>query len=239
MKDLAVIVPAWKEEARIGGSIAEIDRWLGRFEKDVQVRIVVEKSPDKTLEVARAAAAAAENSGKIEVVDNLVHRGKGYAVRSGMLGSEATVAMFMDADLSVPLAEIAKAYDTISREGGPDILVGTRYDSGGRITEKQGLLRQIGSRFYNILLRALGLTGIRDTQCGFKLFRGEGAAVFKKCEIDGFGFDIELLMIARRNGLRIEQLPVEWHNVPGSKFNPLSDGFRTLADAFRVRRRLS
>jgi dolichyl-phosphate beta-glucosyltransferase len=239
VKKLSIIIPAYREEGRIGQSIEEIDRWITESGMDPEVRIIVEKSPDNTLEVARRAVEGTVNSACFNVVDNLVHRGKGYAVRCGVLSSSGDFRLFMDADLSVPLREVRKAVDAIGRDGGPDLVIGTRYGSGGKIVKRQGTLRRVGSRVYNILLRILGLTGIEDTQCGFKVLRAESAEIFNQCQIDGFGFDIELLMIARKAGKEIEQIPVEWHNAEGSKFDPVRDGFRTVVDAFRVKWRLS
>ncbi len=238
MKSLSIVIPAYREEGRIADSIGRLDRWLADFSADAHIRIIVEQSPDNTLDVAQKAVEAAAHKSKFEVVDNLVHRGKGYAVRSGMLSATGDYRLFMDADLSVPLREIEGALVAIDSENGADMVIGTRYGRGGKILKKQGVVRRVGSRCYNLLLKALGLTGIEDTQCGFKLFTAEACEIFKECQIDGFGFDIELLLLARNKGLSIKQIPVEWHNSDGSKFSPLRDGTKTIIDAFKVKKRL-
>jgi dolichyl-phosphate beta-glucosyltransferase len=239
VKKLSIVIPAYREEGRISDSVQQIDRWLDGFAGDANIRIIVEKSPDKTLEAAREAVRSAKNTERFEVVDNLVHRGKGYAVRSGMLSSTGDYRLFMDADLSVPLDAIPQALSLMDCDNSPDMIIGTRYGRGGKIVKRQNLVRRIGSRCYNLLLRTLGLTGIEDTQCGFKLFTAEAVDIFNECQIDGFGFDIELLLLARKKNLSIKQIPVEWHNSDGSKFNPVRDGIKTVLDAFKVKRRLS
>lgn len=236
--DLGMAIPAYKESARIAESLRLVSEWMDRTDLTVEVKVIVEKSPDNTLEVARAGVRGLANEEKIEIVDNLVQRGKGYAVRSGMKRVGGRVRMFMDADLSVPLKEIDKAMAVISAEGGPDVLIGTRHD-GGHVMKKQGVVRRIGSRGYNLVLRALGLTGVADTQCGFKLFKASAAEViFSEAEVDGFGFDIELLMLSKKHGFTVGQVPVEWYNAEGSKFDPMTDGPRVLIDALKTRIKL-
>lgn len=235
--ELSVVIPAFREQGRIEKSIPVIDGWLSGFPLDAEVKIIVEKSPDETVRVARQAVEECVNKGRFEVVDNEVQRGKGYAVRCGMLRSKGDIRMFMDADLSVPLGEIARAIDVFRGADAPDILIGTRYE-GGRIVKRQGLVRRAGSRLYNLLLRGLGLTGVGDTQCGFKFFNSKACSIFEAANVDGFGFDIEILLLARSMGFSIGQLPVEWHNVGDSRFNPVRDGWRVLSDTIKVKVKL-
>jgi dolichyl-phosphate beta-glucosyltransferase len=238
MTKLSIIIPAYKEERRIGQSIEEIDQWIIDSAFEVDVIIIVEQSPDRTLEIAKNKVSACQNAEKFTVIDNQVHRGKGYAVRSGMLLAGGEVLMFMDADLSVPLSEISKAMGILENKPDVDVLIGTRYD-GGVVLQKQGAGRRLGSRIYNMMLRLMGLTGVRDTQCGFKLFRRKTRDIFKMCQIDGFGFDIEVLLLAKDLGYNIDQVPVKWHNSINSSFRPLKDGLAVLGDLIRVWRRKS
>ncbi len=232
---LGIVIPAYNEEGRIASSILKISQWLGTVDFPVQVRIIVEKSTDKTLEVATKAVDESGKLAQIEVIDNIVQRGKGYAVRSGMLTSRGQILMFMDADLSVPLAEIPAAVKLMIAPNAPDILIGTRHD-GGRIVKKQNIIRRAGSRGYNLLLRGLGLTGVADTQCGFKFFsQGAAKTLFGEAGVDGFGFDIEILMLAKKRGFSIQQIPVEWYNSDGSKFSALRDGPKVFLDALKTR----
>lgn len=236
--DLGIVIPAFREESRISESLNLISEWISNSPLSVEVKVIVEKSPDNTLGVARGTVDRLGRNGVIEIVDNLVQRGKGYAVRSGMARTRARVKMFMDADLSVPLKEVGRAMARMSSEGAPDMLIGTRYD-GGTIKKKQSLVRRFGSRGYNLILRCLGLTGVSDTQCGFKFFQAAAAdVIFPRATVDGFGFDIELLMLAGTSDLRVDQIPVEWYNSSDSKFDPLSDGPRVLLDALKTRIRL-
>ncbi len=236
--DLGIAIPAYREEARIAESLRLISEWMDSTPLSVMVKVIVEKSPDNTLEVAQKALLTMRNSERFEIVDNLVQRGKGYAVRSGMRRVGGKVRLFMDADLSVPLKEIDGAVSTIMSDGGPDVLIGTRHD-GGHVMKKQGIIRRVGSRGYNLILRALGLTGVSDTQCGFKLFKSAAAdAIFRDAEVDGFGFDIELLLLAKKHGFSVGQIPVEWYNAEGSKFDPMTDGPRVLLDALKTRIKL-
>lgn len=236
--DLGIAIPAYREEDRIADSMSLISDWMGTVPFSVEVKVIVEKSPDNTLAVAQETLNRLPNSVRFEVVDNIVQRGKGYAVRSGMTRIGGGVRMFMDADLSVPLKEIDKAMSIMMAEGGPDVLIGTRLE-GGKVLKRQGVVRRIGSRGYNLVLRSLGLTGVADTQCGFKLFRAKAAeTIFHEAEVDGFGFDIELLLLAKKYGYTISQVPVEWYNAEGSKFAPMTDGPRVLLDAFKTRLKL-
>jgi dolichyl-phosphate beta-glucosyltransferase len=236
--DLSIVIPAYKEESRITGTLEQVSEWVKGQNLQIEVKIIVEKSPDATLKVGRDCVEKLANRDCFEVVDNIIQRGKGYAVRSGMSRVSGKIRMFMDADLSVPIEETDRAIAAICAKNGPDILIGTRYD-GGTIKKKQGLLRRVGSRGYNVILRCLGLTGVSDTQCGFKLFTSRSAEdIFGKATVDGFGFDIELLMLAKKMGYRVDQIPVQWYNAEGSKFDPLTDGPRVLIDAAKVRLKL-
>lgn len=235
---LSIIIPAFREEPRIRQSIQSIDQWITESGRTVEILIIVEPCPDKTLEVARKAASECVNKEMFNVVDNQIHRGKGYAVRCGMKRAKGDVRMFMDADLSVPLSEIDNALGFLSKNRDVEVLVGSRHD-GGTVVKKQGVMRRLGSRAYNLMLRGMGLTGIKDTQCGFKFFRGKGLRAFDCCQVDGFGFDIELLLSAKKENCSVSQLPVMWYNSDESSFDPLKDGFKVLIDSFHVWRRLS
>jgi len=236
--ELSIVIPAYKEETRIPSTLKKISGWIDQSQLRVEVKVIVEKSPDNTIKAGLESVANLRNKNCFEIVDNLIQRGKGYAVRSGMKLATGRIRMFMDADLSVPIESTNRAYSIMTGDNKPDVLIGTRYD-GGVIKKRQSLTRRIGSRGYNIILRALGLTGVSDTQCGFKLFTAEVAKeIFDRATVDGFGFDIELLMLAKKLGYRVDQIPVEWYNAEGSKFDPLRDGPRVLIDAAKVRFKL-
>jgi dolichyl-phosphate beta-glucosyltransferase len=198
--------------------------------------IVVEHSTDGTLELAREGVAEQAN---FRVIDNRVQRGKGYAVRSGMREARGEIVFYMDADLSVPLEEIDAFLAHFSANPEVDVLLGSRQHAGSRIERRQSLLRQTMGKAFNRILRALSLIPFRDTQCGFKAFRKKAAReIFELQTIDGFAFDVEVILLAQALGYRVAELPVRWLNSPESKVHIIRDSLRMLMDAFTVRRRV-
>ena len=173
------------------------------------------------------------------MIDNRVQRGKGYAVRSGMKAAAGEIIFFMDADLSVPLEEIDRFLAFFEANPEVDVLLGSRQHPESRIERRQGLLRQTMGRMFNRVLRSLSLLPFRDTQCGFKAFRRKAAGeIFALQTIDGFAFDVEVLLLAQTLGCRIRELPVRWLNSPESKVHIVQDSLQMLGDAFTVNRRV-
>jgi dolichyl-phosphate beta-glucosyltransferase len=236
---LSIVIPAYREAQRLPETMQALSGYGRAGEGVIEVLIVVERSPDGTLEIARKLAGQqAHSSMRIEVIDNGPQLGKGHAVRSGMLAAQAPIVLFMDADLSVPLAEI----DTFLRyfEACPEVqvLVGNRQHPGSRITRSQTWLRRSMGQMFNRLLSVLALTEIRDTQCGFKAFRRETArAIFSRQRVNGFAFDVEVLMLAHQLGFVVRDLPVEWRNSPESRVSIVRDSLRMLWDALGIRLR--
>jgi dolichyl-phosphate beta-glucosyltransferase len=208
-----------------------------RASRSFEVLIVVERSIDGTLELAREAASGLAG---FHVIDNRVQRGKGYAVRSGMRQARGAIVFYMDADLSVPLEEIEGFLDHFEAHPEEDVLLGSRQHSGSRIERRQGCLREAMGKTFNRILRFLCRLPFRDTQCGFKAFRREAAReIFARQTIDGFAFDVEVLLLAQVLGYRIRELPVRWLNSPESKVHIVRDSLRMLRDALAVRRRIA
>jgi dolichyl-phosphate beta-glucosyltransferase len=198
------------------------------------VIVIVEKSSDGTLEAASQAVAGRAN---FQITDNLVHRGKGYAVRSGVLRASGAIVFYMDADLSTPLDEVVNFLDFFAANPAIDVLAGNRQHARSRIVRAQSPLRETMGKTFNTILRLLAPVQLRDTQCGFKAFRRDTAReIFSRQKLDGFAFDVEVLLLAERLGCRIADLPVQWVNSPDSKVRIVRDSMRMLADAFRVRR---
>lgn len=227
---VSIVVPAREEAARLPGSIRAMQ---AKFpDEPWEFLVVVEKSADGTAGLAREAAGG---DPRFVIVENTVARGKGFAVKSGMLLARGEWIFFMDADLSVPLRFVRRFLQDAE---GADVLVGSRRHAESVIPVPQSLLRVAAGRLFNLALRGLGITRLRDTQCGFKAFRREAArAVFSRVEQDGFGFDVEALMIAENLGLRLRELPVEWSDVKGSKVSP-TNGLAALRDAVLAARRV-
>ena len=162
------------------------------------------------------------------------NRGKGYSVRNGMLHARGDICLFTDADLSSPIAEAQKLFDAIA--AGADIAIGSRWLRADLQTERQPLYRQVFGRIYNLVLRIfLGLNFV-DTQCGFKAFRREAAQrIFPLQRIERWGFDPEILFLARRLGFSVKEVPVVWAHSEGTRLNPFRDGVRMFGEVLRIR----
>lgn len=234
---LSIVVPAYNEARRLPPTLAALGEFFRSFTRSYEVLIVVEQSTDGTLEIAAQLAA---QQVYFQVIDNGPQRGKGHAVRSGMLRARGELVFYMDADLSVPLTEISAFLARFEVVPKIDVLIGNRQHARSRITRRQSFLREGMGKVFNRLLKTLCLAGMRDTQCGFKAFRQAACReIFSRQTLDGFAFDVEVLLLAERLGFRVEDLPVEWINSPESKVRILSDSLRMLRDAWLVRSRLA
>jgi len=237
---VSIIVPAYNEAQRLPHSLQALRHHFGAASwssRLFEVLVVVEHSTDGTLELAREATAEQAN---FHILDNRVQRGKGYAVRSGMRQARGAIVFYMDADLSVPLEEIDRFLAHFEAHPEDDILLGSRQHPASRIERRQNVFRQTMGRTFNRILRSLSLLPFRDTQCGFKAFRRPAAQeIFTLQTIDGFAFDVEVLLLAKALGFRIAELPVRWLNSPESKVHIIRDSLRMLLDAFTVQRRVA
>ncbi|MBI5034487.1 MAG: glycosyltransferase family 2 protein [Chloroflexi bacterium] len=230
---LSVVIPAYNEADRIGSSLTAILDYLQAQSYTFELIVVDDGSRDQTIDVVKATPCAKE---KIQIVSYTPNRGKGYAIRQGVLASHGEYVLFMDADLSTPVAEIANAF---ALSNNYDIVIGSRAISNSQIVVYQPLYRRIGAMIFNLLRDGLVGAGIRqfkDTQCGFKLFRGDIARqIFSQAHVTGFMFDVEILYLALKWHLQIAELPVEWANVPGSKLRLFSDTLRMFKDLALIR----
>ena len=185
-------------------------------------------SVDGTAEVARETGGA-----ELTVLRHEPNRGKGYAVRRGMLAARGDRRLMTDADLSTPIEELPRLMEALA--GGADIAIGSRAVAGARIEVHQPAYREVMGRLFNRLVQVLLLPGLKDTQCGFKLFSAQAAEeAFGACRLDGFSFDVEALYIARRRGRRIAEMPVVWRNDEASRVS-LGAGGAAFADLLRIR----
>jgi glycosyltransferase involved in cell wall biosynthesis len=234
--DVSIIVPVYNEARRLPPSLRTMIAYFGGVRYTHEVIIVVEQSTDGTLDIARAAT---EGNPNFRVIDNQVHRGKGYAVKSGMLAARGAIRLFMDADLSVPLEEIDAFLRHFRDNPGHDVLLGNRQHPSSRIDRRQGWFRQKMGQTFNCVMRCFAPLQIRDTQCGFKAFRQRAAEeVFALQTIDGFAFDVEILLLARALGYTLHDLPVRWLNSPESKVRIVNDSLQMLRDTFPIKRRV-
>lgn len=195
---------------------------------------MVEPGTDRTREIATEAAACQPN---LRVIANEEHRGKGFAVRTGMQAATGEFVFYMDADLSVPLGDVESFAKYFEAHPEVDVLFGNRQHAQSRITLKQSWLRRSMGQAFNTVLRRLAMTGVHDTQCGFKAFRRAAAqAIFARQQIDGFAFDVEVLILAQKLGYKVADHPVEWRNSAESKVRIVQDSLQMLRDAVRIRR---
>ena len=228
---VSLVIPCRNESSRLPATLQALEAFL---DPQTEVVIVVEKSVDNTAQLAHDAA---RKDPRIRVIENPVGRGKGFAVKTGMLAAAGNVIFFMDADLSVPLRFILQFLAVLDRDEA-DIVIGSRRHRESVIPRSQPLLRVVYGRIFNLCLRLLGATRFKDTQCGFKAFRREAARdVFSRLTLDGFGFDVEALALAEKAGYRIVDHPVEWSDAPGSKVSALRDGTSSFFEAVLAARR--
>ncbi len=233
---LSIIIPAYNEAQRLPKSLRELILFCDKLNFEYEVLIVVEKSSDNTLELARRAIIKQE---KFRVIDNRVQRGKGYAARLGMLQGRGRYRFFMDADLSTPLEELHKFLEYFESHPEVGVVIGNRQHAGSNIVESQSWLREKMGQCFNAILRLLVPLRMADTQCGFKGFRGEAAqAIFSRATIDGFAFDVEVLLLAQHLGYQTADLPVRWINSPDSKVRIVRDSLGMLLDTARMSRRI-
>lgn len=209
-KALTVVIPAYNEEARVAPAVDAALAWARGSAFEVEVIVSDDGSLDGT---RRAAEAAATGRADVRLLSG-PHLGKGAAVRRGMLAASMPAVLFMDADQSAPASEVGSLWPQL--EAGADVVCGSRALPDSRILVPQPGSRSWVGRLARATVRASGLTHVRDTQCGFKLFRAEAArAIFSRSTIDGFAFDLEVLALAKRLGLLVVEAPIAWsHREP-------------------------
>ncbi len=230
-----MVVPAYNEAVRLPGYLKDIQAYFEGRDESYEVIVVDDGSRDNTAERVREVAA-----GRPGVIVHALaqNRGKGHAVRAGMARAVGALRLMTDADGATPIAEVARLEAAIA--AGADIAVGSRVLQDPTVARQVRTHRMLSGHVFNFLVRRLGVVGVVDTQCGFKLFRGEvAAALFPRLDTDGFGFDVELLLLAQRRGYRVAEVPVNWADQPGSKVGVLRDGPRMLREVLAARRRLA
>ena len=227
----SIVIPAYNERDRITSTLERILAYAGRHHWDAEVIVVNDGSRDETAEIV--GKFAARNS-MVRLLQNPGNRGKGYSVRNGMLHATGEILLFSDADLASPIEEAEKLFAAIA--GGADIAIGSRWINAGLQTQRQPIHRQLMGRTFNILMRLVLGLGYKDTQCGFKAFKRSTAQIlFQFQKIERWGFDPELLYLARKFGLKVVEVPVAWAHQEGARINPVRDGLRMIGDLWTVR----
>ena len=226
----SIIIPAYNEDARIEGTLKKVTAFIAAQNWDAEIIVVNDGSNDGTVGIVERYA---KDNPRMRLIANPGNRGKGYSVRNGMLQAAGEILLFSDADLSSPIEEAPKLFDAIAK--GADVAIGSRWLQAKLQTQRQPLYRQLFGRIFNRLLRTMLALPFKDTQCGFKAFTRQAAqAIFPLQRIERWGFDPEVLFLARRFGFRIVEVPVEWAHREGTRISPLSDGPKMLLEMLTV-----
>jgi glycosyltransferase involved in cell wall biosynthesis len=232
---LSIIIPAFNEAARIGASLRAICAWIRDSGQAAEIVVVDDGSQDGTAHCATEILVSEQVAH--QVLTGRGNRGKGFSIREGARAATMEWTLITDADLSTPIAEVATLM-VAARAGGHALVMGSRGLAGSRIGVRQGWLRMNMGRSFNRVVRLITGLPFHDTQCGFKLWRTAAVGpLLASLRIDGFAWDVELLMAARRAGLSMAEVPVEWNNAAGSKVGLLRDPLRMLRDLIRLRLR--
>src|SRR5580698_3706943 len=227
----SIVIPAYNESERLGATLEKVLAYVRRQGWDAEVIVVNDGSRDNTAEIVRAFA---KNNPILRLLENPGNRGKGYSVRNGILNSRGDIVVFSDADLSSPIEEMPKLLQALGR--GADIAIGSRWLRAELQTQRQSLHRQLFGRVFNGLNRLLLGLNFKDTQCGFKAFTRRAAQTIMPLQhIERWGFDPEVLFLARKFGFRVQEVPVRWGHSGGTRIHPLTDGSRMFAEMLRIR----
>jgi dolichyl-phosphate beta-glucosyltransferase len=229
---LTIIFPAFNEEDRLPASLIETAAYLCTCDYTWEIIVVDDGSSDGTVDAASEVLQRANASGRIIKLER--NRGKGAAVNAGFRAANGHIVFFSDADLSTPIEELGRMLPMFDQ--GYDIVIGSRALPNSKVERHQPFYRENAGRIFNVFVQWLVFPGIKDTQCGFKGFRAAAIAPLLDMQtIDGFAFDVELLLLARKAGLKIAEAPVRWLNDEASKVGLLSDSLRMFLDLLRIR----
>ncbi len=225
------VLPAYNEAARISATLQKILAFTTECNWNAELIVVNDGSTDNTAEIVRQMAV---QNPMLRLIQNPGNRGKGFSVRNGMLHAQGEILLFSDADLSSPIEEAPKLFAAIKQ--GADVAIGSRWLQPELQTTRQPLTRQIFGRLFNLALRVILGLQFKDTQCGFKAFSRRSAdLVFPLQKVERWGFDPEILYLARMSGLKIEEVPVRWAHREGGAIHPLRDGIRMLGEMLKIR----
>ena len=226
---LSVVIPAYNEERRLPETLAVVSDYLSRLPRPWEIIVADDGSRDATAAIVRDFA---RRDARLRLL-TLPHRGKGSAVKHGMLAAAGEYRFLCDADLSMPIEFLERLLPPIAPAA--DVVIGSREAPGARRIGEP-YRRHLMGRVFNAMTRLLAVPGIADTQCGFKVFRGDTAQIlFARQTLDGFAFDAEILFLARRYGFTIAETGIDWHYRAESKVRPLHDSWRTLRDLLVIR----
>jgi dolichyl-phosphate beta-glucosyltransferase len=233
--DISIVIPAFNESERLGAPLREVLSFLAEHQPNGEVIVVDDGSSDDTSQVANDIFREFPSITS-QVLRYEANRGKGFAVRTGLKAAAADIALFSDADLSTPIEEMTKLVEPI-RNGDFDVTFGSRALDRSLIGTHQPWQREQGGRVMNLIIRTMSGLDFADTQCGFKAFNMLSfRLMLDVMQVDRFGFDIEFLFVAARNGLRLAEIPVRWNDVAGSKVSAVRDARRMISELRLIRR---
>ena len=228
--ELSIVIPSFNEELRLPVTLAQVSAYIRASKRETEVIVVDDGSTDRTADVANSFRGEIQ---RLRVVANKKNRGKGYSVRHGMLEARGRVVLFTDADLSAPIDETDKLLAALADH---DVAIGSRALNRSLISVRQSVFRESAGIIFNFIVRAILRLPFVDTQCGFKAFRRERCRViFQQQRIEGFGFDPELLYLARHHGLSAVEIPVRWAHSPATKVSMWRDSIQMFLDVFIIR----
>ena len=230
--DLSIVIPAFNEERRLPKAIERIGSYLSARPLRAEVLVVDDGSSDATPKLIESYRGKYPG---LRLISNGGNRGKGFSVRHGMLEARGEIALFTDADLSTPIEEADKLLAAL-RENGFDAAIGSRALDRSLIEVHQSAFREWAGTFFNRMVRRITGIEFSDTQCGFKAFRRERTRIiFEQQRIERFGFDPEILFLAKRHGLRVAEIPVRWSHDAGTKVNVIEDGIGMFLELLVIR----
>lgn len=231
LTEISITIPAYNEESRLPKYLDSILEYFSPLKVTYEVLVVDDGSTDSTATIVERYTKQNPNVRLIKLSQN---HGKGYAVKMGMLLAKGKLRLFADADGATPITELGRLKRYI--DGGAAVVIASRALKDNTCTIKAHLHRKIIGTIYNFIVRLLTVTGIHDTQCGFKLFTEEAAkSIFPRQRINGFGFDVELLVISYINGYQIKEVAVNWTDIPATKVKLFRDSWRMFIDVLKVR----
>jgi len=228
--DLSIVIPSYNEELRLPATLEQIAAYLPTLGGETEILVVDDGSKDRTVAVAESFQEKLPN---LRVISNGVNRGKGYSVRLGMIEARGRSVLFTDADLSAPIEEAPKLLKALQDY---DVAIGSRALDRSLIAVHESRFREVAGIIFNTIVRVILRLPFVDTQCGFKAFRRERCKIiFEQQRIERFGFDPELLYLARHHGLHTVEIPVRWAHSPATKVNMLRDSIQMFLDIFTIR----
>jgi len=223
------VIPAFNEEPRIADTLSQVIEYLTDRDYAWEIVVADDGSQDQTAQLVERVATEHSN---VRIL-RLPHRGKGWAVKNGMLAAQGEYRLLCDADLSVPISQVERLLPPLGP--GSDIVLGSR-EAPGAARFGEPARRHLMGRVFNLLVGGLAVPGLADTQCGFKCFRGEAAQdLFQRQTMDGFAFDVELLYLARKRGLTFKEVGVDWYYRSQSKVRPVQDSLAMTLDLLKIR----